>query len=439
MKKAAFFTLGCKVNYYETEGLKYLFEQEGYRLTDFNDYADVYVINTCTVTRQSDRKSRQMIRRARRRSPEAVIAVIGCYAQVYTEDLERMPEIDILLGTQHRYRLLGLVEEVKKSGPRLEVEDFPYQPGFEDLPFYEGQQRKRAFLKIQEGCEQYCSYCIVPLARGPSRSKQPEKVMEEVHRMAEQGFKEMVITGVHLGLYGRDLPGSSLGQIIRRIEEVPGIQRIRLSSLEPLDFTRELVEAISSSRKICHHLHIPLQSGDDEVLKWMNRPYNTAEYAFLIGTLRDLIPELAVSTDIIVGFPGETEEHHRRSLKFVRKMNFSRMHVFRYSPRPGTAASRFSGQVAPSGQEKRSKEMEEAARKMAAKYRRRFLGTCQDILVEKVLESGEIEGLTRHYLRVKALAGSDASQLPGSLVRVELLEDIESQEALKGRICPSIL
>jgi len=434
METVAFYTLGCKVNYFETESMKSLFEQHGYRVVNFNKRADVYVINTCTVTHTSDSKSRQMIRRARRRSPDAVIAVTGCYAQVYTEELERMPDIDLITGTRDRLRLPALVEEVRRGGPRVMVTSFEEEPCFEDLPFYRDQGRQRAFLKIQDGCSHSCSYCVVPLARGPARSMPPHRVVEEVHRIADMGYKELVLTGVHLGQYGIEGSGITLAGIIKKIEHVPGIRRIRLSSLEPLDFTGELVEAISASSRICSHLHIPLQSGDDEILCWMNRPYNTAEYAFLVARLRNLIPELAVSTDIIVGFPGETEEHHWRSLKFVRKISFSRMHVFKYSSRPGTASCSFKGQVPPEAQNRRSKEMEEVALEMAADYRRSFLGTRQEMLVEKVYDNGEVEGLTEHYLRVKVPVDDLLQNGTGALVQVELLEEDSESDLIHGRL-----
>jgi len=435
MSKVAFYTLGCKANYADTEALKTIFESCNYEITSFENLADVYVINTCTVTHNSDRKSRQIIRRARRRAPGAIIAVTGCYPQVNPDELEKMPEVDLVTGTNRRHLLPVMIEQVGgEKFKRVAVEPFGESPVFEKLPFYQGQSRTRAFLKVQEGCDQRCSYCLVPLARGPVRSKPPGEIIDDLYRLATLGYREVVFTGIHLGLYGQELQGHRLAGLLKRAEEVKDIHRIRLSSLEPSDFTGELIEVIASSYKVCRHLHIPLQSGDDEILTKMYRPYNTAEFAFLVGRLRSLMPGLAVSTDLIVGFPGETRDHHRRSMEFVRHMQFSRMHVFRYSPRPGTDASKFTDQVSHGEQVIRSKEMEELAGTAAWEYRRSFLGSRQEVLVEKAKESGEIEGLTEHYLRVKSKIKGDARDLQGQMVIVELQEDDPEEDILTGEV-----
>ncbi len=436
MLKVAFYTLGCKVNYYETEALKALFRSRGYRVVDFNQVADVYVVNTCTVTHLSDRKSRQMIRKAKRRNSAAVVAVTGCYGQVYSERLEEVPEADLITGTHGRRRLPDLVEKIRRGeAARVEVESFGPHPEFEKLPFCEEQGRTRAFLKVQEGCNQRCSYCVVPLARGPIRSRPLEEVMEEVQRIAAKGYREIVFTGIRLGLFGAEQNGASLADLIKRTEEVEGIWRLRLSSIEPTDFNKELIHAITHSKKVCRHLHIPLQSGDDEILQRMNRPYNSAEFTFLLGRLRSLMPGLAVSTDLLVGFPGETSEHHRRSMEVVERLQFSRMHIFKYSPRMGTPAYDLSGKVPPPEQEKRRLEMEELATRMAGEFRRRFLKTRQWVLVEKTGEQGEgrLEGFTQHYLRVRAkIRGKVVPR--GSLVAVNLQEDLPQEECLWGAV-----
>lgn len=407
-KKVAFYTLGCKVNYCESESLQALFSRAGYAITDFEKLADVYIINTCTVTGISDHKSRKMIRRARSRSPGAVIVATGCYAQGFSEAVQETGQVDLVIGTHGREKLPQLVEQVRQDRVTDLVKPFPRKgAAFEALPLLRRRGRTRGFLKIQEGCDQGCSYCIVPVVRGPLRSLAPEKVLSRVRTMVRAGSREIVLTGIHLGHYGADLEGVTLAGLIGRIEaEVPDILRIRLSSLEPADITGELVEVVVSSQTVCPHLHIPLQSGDGEILKLMKRPYTPSEFLYLVRWLRQQKRNLAISTDIIVGFPGETEQHHRRSMKLVREAAFSGLHVFQFSPRPGTPAADFSEQLPKEVKEKRSREMIALGEKLSANYRRRFMGTGQQVLIEKV-EPGEYgEGLTPHYLRVRvALEG----------------------------------
>jgi threonylcarbamoyladenosine tRNA methylthiotransferase MtaB len=345
-KKVAFFTLGCKVNYCETEAMQTLFEKAGYTVTDFNKPADLYVINTCAVTGQSDHKSRKAIRRARRLSPGATIVVTGCYAQGFPGEIEAMEQADLLIGTHGRENLDRIVTLLKQgASPRNLVSPFEPRGTFEMLPVARRRGRSRGFLKIQEGCTQGCTYCIIPTVRGPLRSLPPEEAVVRARAMVESGYREIVLTGIHLGLYGADLEQVTLGGLLDELEKIGGLLRIRLSSIEPSDITGELVERLIASDKICPHLHIPLQSGDGEILKRMNRPYTPEEYLYLVRWLRELKSDLAISADIMVGFPGESEEHHRRSFSFVRNMRFSRLHVFAYSPRPGTVAAEFPNQL----------------------------------------------------------------------------------------------
>ncbi len=407
MKTAAFATLGCKVNFYETEALIDLFNRAGYAITDFNNPADVYIINTCTVTHLSDRKCRQLIRRARRKSPQAIIAVTGCYAQVFPQELAQIPEVNLMVGTHNRQEFPRLVEEAS-PGAKLEmVHPYEESPAFERLSYRANRSRTRAFLKVQEGCEQYCNYCIVPLARGPARSAPLEDVLVEARHIAAAGYREVVITGIRLGMYEDKAAGIKLGGLLKEIEKAaPALERIRLSSLEPSDFDEELVHIIASSQKICPHLHIPLQSGNDYILKKMNRPYNTREYRELVQHLRQLMPHLALGTDVMVGFPGETAEHHRRSYEFLKEISFSRLHVFRFSPRPGTAAAEMENPVDPLTREERWHEINALGQQMARRYREKFYGAEVKILVEKANSDGHVnylEGFTAHYLRARAV------------------------------------
>ncbi len=414
--KVAFQTLGCKVNYYESEALKGIFRQEGFETVGFKDKADVYVINTCSVTHQADRKSRQAIRRAKRRNPRAIVAVMGCYPQVSPEEIISLPEADIVLGTGQR---LSLLESVKRKlkGEDVAKEIAPYGQAavFEDLPWVPEQKRTRAFLKIQDGCDQFCSYCIIPLARGPIRSIPLEKGMEYLREMGRFGYKEVVLTGIRLGLYGRDLqPPQSLASFLLKALTVPGIERIRLSSVEPADFDDEVIKVIINNEKICRHLHISLQSGDDGILKKMGRSYDTAFYTALLNKLREGMPDLAVSTDVIVGFPGEKADNFQRSYEFIKKNAFSRLHVFKYSPRRGTKAMQMSCQVAPEIKEKRSGKMIALGEELSRTFQEKFLGRTLAVLFEKKRKAKAMnkrshlyEGFTSNYLRVQALTPDD--------------------------------
>ncbi len=423
-KKVAFYTLGCKVNFCETEALQTLFEKAGYSVTDFNKPADLYVINTCAVTGTSDHKSRKAIRRARRRSPEAIIVATGCYAQGFPDEVEAMEQADLIIGTQGRERLPQIVASLAEGcAPAGLVR--PFEPGgcFEMLPVARRRGRSRGFLKIQQGCNQYCTYCIIPTVRGPLRSLSTGDAVARARAMVENGYREIVLTGIHLGLYGADLDQVTLGILLAELEKIEGLQRIRLSSIEPSDITGELVERIVTSEKICPHLHIPLQSGDGEILKQMKRPYTPEEYLYLVRWLRELKSDLAISTDVMVGFPGENEKHHRRSLSFVQSVGFSRLHVFAYSPRPGTPAAEFSGQVESSVKERRSREMIELGKRMAASFRRTFIGSPQEVLVEKVRPKEYGEGFTPHYLRARVALDSRGRGWPGKLVIAEIKKE----------------
>ena len=390
--RVAFFTLGCKVNTYETQSLKGKFEEEGFTVVDFKDSADAYVINTCTVTHVADRKSRQAARKAKRTNPHAFVVLTGCYPQAEPEAVSSLSEVDLLLGTRRRSDLPRLVKESLLQGEYRGNKVVSYNPGeeveFEELPWVPERGRTRAFLKVQEGCNQYCSYCIVPVVRGPLRSLPLFKAVEYLHRIAANGYKEVVLTGIRLGAYGLDLaPPASLTFLLQEAVKVEGIERIRLSSIEPQDFTDDLLDIISSSDQICSHLHIPLQSGDDTILAEMGRSYDTSYYKHLIQKVREGKRDVAVSTDIIVGFPGEGKEHFNSSYNFVQECGFSRLHVFKYSPRPNTRASEMPGHVDAQTKEERSREMIELGGKLSEQFRSKFLNRSLSVLFEKKVDS----------------------------------------------------
>jgi threonylcarbamoyladenosine tRNA methylthiotransferase MtaB len=429
MNTVAFHTLGCKVNQTETASLQDLFERAGYQAVPFAGRADVYVINTCTVTHLSDRKSRQMIRRARRTNPESVIVVTGCYAQVSPDDVMEIGEVDLVIGTHSRDRLPELVARAKKE--RLNcVAPLEEKKGFEAMPASQSGERTRAFLKVQEGCRQFCSYCIVPYARGPLYSRLPEEAATEAERLAGLGFRELVLSGVHLGSYGVDLPGQvALSDLLRVLIPVEGIRRIRISSIEPTEITPDLMDVLLTYRKVCRHLHIPLQSGDDAVLRRMNRKYDAAEFIQLVRWLRAQIPQIALTTDLMVGFPGETEEQFAHTLETVKKCGFSRIHVFKYSPRAGTPAATFDQQIPPAVKEERSRRLSALGEELAAAYRRTFLDQTVDVLFEEQGKNGILAGLTEHYVRVSA---KGPQSMLGQVVPVRI--SAETADGLRGEL-----
>ncbi|ACV63957.1 RNA modification enzyme, MiaB family [Desulfofarcimen acetoxidans DSM 771] len=402
-KTVAVATLGCKVNQYEAAAIVSLFRSKGYSEVDFTEPAGVYVINTCTVTHLSDRKSRQLIRRAVRTNPEAVIAVTGCYAQTSPGELMSLPEVDLVVGTSDRDKIVDLVEASSKAEKINAVADIEKACFYEELPAPAGQGRVRAYLKIQEGCRNFCSYCIIPYARGPLRSRQPEAVLNEAESLLAAGFKEIVLTGIQTGAYGVDLPAkTSLAAIVEKLLRISGLSRLRLSSIEPNDLSPELIELILHSKIFCPHLHIPLQSGSDRVLKLMRRRYTTEGYAKILNNLREKMPNLAVTTDIMAGFPGETEEDFEQALGFIKDMAFSGMHVFKYSPRRGTPAAGFPQQVDARVKEQRSRRLIALGEQLTENYASKFAGLTLPVLAEQPFSGrgGCWEGLTPNYLRV---------------------------------------
>lgn len=424
-KLVALFTLGCKVNQYETEALAGIFEKAGYEIVEFEEEADVYVINTCTVTGLSDRKSRQIIRRARANNRDSVVAVTGCYSQTAPEEVLGIPGVNIVLGTGDRGKIINCVNKIKGPEDKLNgVEDIAKARRFEELKVTRYRDKTRAFLKIQEGCSQFCSYCIIPYARGPVRSRDPEAVLEEVRRLSRQGFKEIVLTGIHVASYGKDLKTTSLPDIISKVHEIDGIARIRLGSIEPTTVTPRFAELAVGLEKLCPHFHISLQSGCDETLKRMNRRYDTSRFREAVGMLRESIGDVSVTTDIMTGFPGETDYEFERTFEFLQEISFSRLHVFKYSARKGTPAASFQGQVPPEVKELRSNRLLELSRTCAKKFNSRFSGRVMPVLFEREVkgEKGVLEGLTPNYIRVLTRAGSGTS---GDIKEVRLIEAVD--------------
>ncbi|NLK07869.1 MAG: tRNA (N(6)-L-threonylcarbamoyladenosine(37)-C(2))-methylthiotransferase MtaB [Firmicutes bacterium] len=388
-KRVAFYTLGCKLNQYDTQSLLELFRKCCYNIVDFSETAHVYVINTCTVTGSGERKSRQAIRRAVRQNPEAVVVVTGCYAQTAPGDVAGLPGVDLVIGNQDRAQIVELVEKVNQGQPQIEVENIFGATEFEELPIQEFDGRARATLKIQDGCNQFCTYCKIPFARGPSRSRRLKAIVEEAKRLVDRGFGEVVLTGIHLGAYGADLdPAVNLAEVIRALEGIDGLKRLRLGSVDVPEIDEGLCLAIKASEIACHHLHIPLQAGDDEILKAMRRPYTAAEFQDKIDLVRHYLPNIAITTDVIVGFPGETDRQFQNGLDLVRNVGFTRLHVFRYSPRSGTAAARFPKQVPGVVKRRRSREMIALGHELSLKFHKSYIGQKVEVLWEEVLHTG---------------------------------------------------
>ncbi len=423
MKKVAFYTLGCKVNQYETEAISSLFEQNNYEVVSFDECAEVYIINTCTVTNLSDRKSRQAIRKAKKHNTESIVVVMGCYAQTSSADVLKIPGVDLVMGTKDRNKVLEYISRIESGECRINaVDNIMSSRTFEELKVSTYKERTRAYLKIQEGCSQFCSYCIIPYARGPIRSRKPEDIISEVVELAQNGFLEIVLTGIHLASYGKDLKTTNLLDIIKKIHMVEGIKRIRLGSIEPTTITEEFVREVAQMPKLCPHYHLSLQSGCDNTLKAMNRKYTTDEYRKSVALLKEYIPDVAITTDIMVGFPGETQEDFDISLKFAEEIGFSKIHVFKYSPRKGTPAAEMDNQISPEEKEKRSELMLKLSDVLEEKYHQKFIGREMDVLYEQEIhdKKGYIEGLTNNYIRVVSMSNLDAKGkiLPTRLERV---------------------
>ena len=416
-KTVAFITLGCKVNQFETELMEGLFKQKDYKVIPNDEKADIYVINTCSVTSFADKKSRQLIRRSARLNENAVIAVTGCYAQAASDKVAEITGVKVVLGTNNRHQIVDFVEAAMNDGEiHNGVTDIMKARDFEDIPMLEVPARTRAFLKIQEGCTNFCSYCIIPFTRGPVRSRKLASVKSEAEKFLSMGFKEIVFTGIHLGAYGRDFhDGTTLADAARTVLELDGLQRLRLGSLESIELSEELLTMVRENPKFSHHLHLPLQAGSDYVLKRMNRHYNREEFRKLIENVKNAIPGVAISTDIIVGFPGETEEMFAESLDYIRSLGFSRVHVFPYSPREGTPAASMPDQIPDNIKKERVHRLQQVAEEMTRAFHEQYLGTKQKVLWE-TRTKGVTDGVTDTYIRVY----TKADVIPGDITEVKL-------------------
>lgn len=419
MKTAAFCTLGCKVNQYETQAMTESMERAGYDVVGFSDKADVYIVNSCTVTGTGDKKTRQMVRKAHRMNPDAVIAVTGCYAQRAADELLKLPGVKVVLGTRYKDRIAGLIESAFETGRQvLAVESVAEIPEYEELLVTKKPAHTHAYIKIQDGCNRYCSYCIIPAARGPVRSRPAGDVVREVQALAQNGCIEAVLTGIHVASYGADLPNdSSLPDIVEAVHNVDGIKRIRLSSLEPLALTDAWIERLRALPKLCDHFHLSLQSGSDTVLRRMRRRYTVKEFAARVDALREAFTGCAVTTDIMTGFPGETDAEFEETLAFVKKIGFARCHVFPYSKRPGTAAAAMPAQMPRSVKEERVRVLIALGRELEQAFIKGQIGMVQDVLWE-TFENGMLHGYTARYVRVCA-PGSEA--YVGTLSPVRLM------------------
>ena len=436
--KAAFLTLGCKVNQYETDAMKEILESEGYQIVDFKDQADIYIINTCSVTNMADRKSRQMISRARKKNPAAVIVAAGCYVQAQEDTLLQTGMADILVGNNKKKDIATIIEDYYRKKERVhEVIDLSRKPEYEPLFVTNVSGHTRAYLKIQDGCNQFCSYCIIPYTRGRIRSRRPEDILTEVRNLADKGFKEIVFTGIHLSSYGKDLGDTDLLSIIGQVNQVEGIERIRLSSLEPRIITEDFVSRLTGYEKVCPHFHLSLQSGCDETLRRMNRRYNTAEYEEALGILRKYYDRPALTTDVIVGFVGETEEEFSQTVEYLERINLYEMHVFKYSVRKGTRAETMKGHVPEEVKTRRSNVLLEMTARHRQAYEDSYLGCREEVLLEEqVVHEGEsyYQGYTRHYIKVLIPCRDCPVELKSNRILPVILQEKLGDNLMLGKV-----
>ncbi len=413
--RVALHTLGCKVNHYETEAISEQLTGQGYERVSFDELADFYIINTCTVTNNAARKSRQMIRRAIKRNPAATIVVIGCYSQLDEEVVATIPGVDIIIGTEHKNQLAELLAKYQatETEQRLvstefagltNVTDIMKLREYEELSLTSFSDRTRATVKIQDGCNNFCTYCIIPWARGLSRSRQPEAILKQVRQLVANGYREIVLTGIHTGAFGEDLEDYNLAKLLGELSAIEGLERIRVSSIEVNQLTEEFLQVLKESDKIARHLHIPLQAGDDRILKAMKRNYNTKQFSEKIAEVRGILPRIAITTDIITGFPGETEEEYQLGYHYIEEMKFSELHIFPYSQRRGTPAALMPDQLSNESKHERARELIKLSDKLALAYRKSYVGETVKVIPEfsqgEQLVSGELFGHSDNYIPV---------------------------------------
>lgn len=399
MKKVAFITLGCKVNQYETNSMTQKFIQKGYQIVEATERADIYIVNTCTVTNMSDRKSRQMLRRVKELNKEALVVACGCYVQVAKEEVEKMEEIDFALGNNEKKDIVQKIEQYIESNKKQdEIEDVMMQKEYVELGEITYTEKTRAVIKVQDGCDRFCSYCIIPYARGRVRSRKPENIITEIEKIAQKGIKEVVITGIHIASYGKDFKEEyKLIDLLEEINKIDGIQRIRLGSIEPLLISEEFVQRLVKLEKICHHFHLSLQSGCEETLKRMNRRYTIKEFKEIVERLRNAYENVILTTDIIVGFPQESEEEFKETYEFLKEIKFYKMHIFKYSPRKGTKAAQMEGQVDGKVKEERSQALIQLSGENEKEYHEKYINKEVEILCEEE-KNGYYQGHTKNYI-----------------------------------------
>ena len=427
MKTVAFHTLGCKVNTYESNAMLKIFNEAGYQEVDFKQVADVYVINTCTVTNTGDSKSRQMIRKAIRKNPKATICVVGCYSQTAPEEIEKIEGVGVVLGTQYRSDIVKYVDEHLETGEMvIKVDNVMNLRKFEDLNI-DRFKNTRAFLKIQDGCNNFCTYCIIPYARGRVRSRQKESVLNQAQRLVDNGYVEIVLTGIHTAGYGEDLDDYSFYELLVDLVKIKGLKRLRISSIETSQISDEIIDLIGSNEIIVDHLHVPLQAGSDATLKRMNRKYTTAEYLEKINKIRSYLPNIAFTTDVIVGFPGETDEEFEETYNFIKQVNYSELHVFPYSPRKNTPAAKMKDQVNDQIKHERANRLLQLSKELNHEFALKQIGKTLKVLFEK--RDGEyLIGHAGDYLKVKV---KTADNLMGEIVTIKI---DKYDEILEGRV-----
>ncbi len=407
--KVAFCSLGCKVNQYETNAMAQKFLEHDYEIVEFDECADIYIVNTCTVTNVADRKSRQMLRRAKEFNPQSIVVACGCYAQVAAKELEEIPEVDLIIGNNEKNDIIQIVENyIAQKGAEDLVSDVMYKLDYVELGTTTYTEKTRAVIKVQDGCDRFCSYCLIPYARGHIRSRKIENVIEEIKKVVEEGINEVVITGIHIASYGRDFKDKNIGLIdlLEEINKIQGLHRIRLGSIEPTIITDEFVERLSKLDKICDHFHLSLQSGCTETLKRMNRRYTTEEFRAVTKRLRAKFPNAALTTDIIVGFPGETDEEFNITYEFLKEIAFYKMHIFKYSQRKGTKAAVMPNQIDGKVKEERSKKLIELSNENEYNYNKKYIGKQVEVLFEE-REGEYLKGHTTNYIVVKHKTDKD--------------------------------
>ena len=442
MRRVAFITLGCKVNQYETNAMAQEFIEKGYKIVEHTEVADIYVINTCTVTNMSDRKSRQMLRRVKELNKEAIIVACGCYVQVAKEEVEKIEEVDLILGNNEKKNIVELVEKFQnekigkeKKSELEEVEDVMHKKDFVEFGNVVYTEKTRAVIKVQDGCDRFCSYCIIPYARGRVRSRKPENVISEIEKISKKGIKEVVITGIHIASYGKDFKEEyRLIDLLEEINKIDGIERIELGSIEPLLITEEFVKRLKKLEKICHHFHLSLQSGCNETLKRMNRRYSIEEFKNIVDLLKKNYEDVNLTTDIIVGFPGETEEEFNKTYEFLKEIKFYKMHIFKYSQRKGTKAAVMSGQIDGNKKEERSRKLIELSDKNEEEYNKKYIGKEVEVLWEEEKE-GFYKGHTKNYILAYLKVDNDKEKYGNNEIKKEGEREKKLENTIKKAKC----